>query len=271
MPTIVPVEDAADPRLADYVGLKDPAARRGHEGAEAGLFIAEGPLVLGRLLVSPYRVRSVLVTPQRLPGLAADLAGLDVPVYLASQQVMNAVAGFDIHRGVLASADRRPLAAVAEVLAGATRVAVLENITDHENLGVILRNAAAFGVDAVLLSPQCCDPFYRRCVRVSMGYALLVPMAVVHPWPGGLGELRAAGFRLVALSPDPAGADLRGLGLAAAGRVAYLLGEEGPGLSAAARAAADVLARIAMAPGVDSLNVAAAAAVAFYAGLPGPA
>jgi tRNA G18 (ribose-2'-O)-methylase SpoU len=267
----IPVDDAADPRVADYVGLKDAELRRRREepaGNGQGLFIAEGASVLRRLLCSSYRVRSVLLTHQRYGPLAADLAGIAAPVYLASQEVMNAVAGFDIHRGVLASADRRALPEPAGLLSGARRVAVLEDVNDHENLGVIFRNAAALGVEAVLLSPECCDPLYRRSVRVSMGHVLDLPFAVLAPWPAALSSLSDAGFELVALTPDPSADDLRHLGLATAGRVALMLGAEGPGLSAAALQHATTRARITMSPGVDSLNVGSAAAVAFHAAMP---
>ena len=270
MPDPVEIDDSADLRIADYIGLKDAAARRGRVGAADGILIAEGALVLPRLLESAYPLRSVLLTPQRFPAVSGLLAGVRAPVYLAPQAVMNAAVGFNIHRGVLASADRRPFSPVASVLSGARRVAVLENIRDHENLGVLLRSAAAFGVTGILLSPECCDPLYRRSVRVSMGYALGLAFGVVSPWPAGLVEVREAGFRVVALSPAPAAVDIRDLSLGAADRVALLLGEEGPGLSGAALGEADVIARIAMAPGVDSLNVAAAATVAFHAAQPAP-
>jgi len=267
----IPIDDATDPRVADFVGLKDAELRRRREeptGSGPGLFIAEGALVLRRLLRSSYRVRSVLLTPERYGPLAADLAGISAPVYLAGQEVMNAVAGFDIHRGVLASAGRRPLPEPAGLLARARRLAVLEDVNDHENLGVIFRNAAALGVEAVLLSPECCDPLYRRSVRVSMGHVLDLPFAVLAPWPAALSSLGDAGFALVALTPDPTARDIRHLGLAAAGKVALMLGAEGPGLSAGALQHATARARIAMSPGVDSLNVGSAAAVAFHAAMP---
>src|SRR5882672_4535529 len=270
-PVPIPVEDAADPRVADYVGLKDAELRRRREepaGSHPGLFIAEGALVLRRLLRSSYRVRSVLVTPQRYGPLAAELAGITAPIYLASQEVMNAVAGFDIHRGVLASAGRRPLPEPAGLLARARRVAVLEDVNDHENLGVIFRNAAALGVEAVLLSPECCDPLYRRSVRVSMGHVLDVPFAVLAPWPEALSSLGDGGFELVALTPDPGAQDIRGLNLAGARKVALMLGAEGPGLSAGALKLATARARITMSQDVDSLNVGSAAAVAFHAAMP---
>lgn len=271
MSPVVAIEDPADGRVADYVGLKDAVLRRRRElpdDQSPGIFIAEGSIVVRRLLASPYPLRSVLVTPQRYPALSAYLAGVTAPVYLAGQAVMNAIAGFDIHRGVLASAQRRPLPDPVSLLATARRVAVLEDMNDHENVGAIFRNAAALGIEAVLLSPSCCDPLYRRSVRVSMGHVLDLPFTVASPWPEALDALRPAGFRIVALTPAPEAADIRGLGLAALARVAFLLGAEGPGLSPGAAGRADVLARIAMSPGVDSLNVASAAAVAFHAGMP---
>src|SRR2546425_868462 len=216
MPRFIPIDDPADPRVAEYMGLKDAELRRRREvpgeGAP-GIFIAEGAIVLRRLLVSPYRVRSVLTTAKRYEPLADLLDGLEAPVYLAAQQVLNEVAGFDIHRGVLAAADRRPPPAPASLLAGSRRVAVLEDLGDHENLGVIFRNAAALGVDAVLLSPSCADPLYRRCVRVSMGHVLHVPYAVVEPWPQALAQLRVTGVWLAALTPDPRAPDLPDLDL----------------------------------------------------------
>ena len=263
---VVPVEDPADPRVADYVGLTDAALRRRVElGGGAGIFIAEGPLVIRRLLRSAYRVRSVLVTPRQLESLHDDLAALKAPVLVAAPAVMNAVVGFAIHRGALAAADRRPLPAPGEMLATARRVAVLEDINDHENLGAVFRSAAALGVDAVLLSPGCCDPLYRRAVRVSMGHVLSVPYATVEPWPDGLAGIAAAGFRAVALTPAPDAVPVDRLGLRHADRVALLLGSEDRGLTPGAQATAHVRARIPMAPGVDSLNVAAAAAIAFHA------
>lgn len=273
MPNVQVVDDPADPRVADYIGLKDAELRRRREvpadpdGQQPGLFIAEGAIVLRRLLVSPYRLRSVLLTAKRYAPLAGELAGVAAPVYVASQKVMNAVAGFDIHRGVLAAADRRPLPDVASLLAASRRLAVLEDLVDHENLGVIFRNAAALGVDAILLSPACADPLYRRSVRVSMGHVLGVPYAVVDPWPDGLAQVGEAGFLLVALTPDAAARDIRDLDLGGHDRVAMVLGAEGPGLSPAGLGVAGVRARIAMRPGVDSLNVASAAAIAFHAAM----
>ena len=281
---IVPIDDPADERVADYVGLTDAELRRRVEApgpatsrsAHAGIFIAEGLHVIGRLLRSPYRVRSFLVIPRRLDALAGILAGAGAgagdgagdepaPVFVAAPEVMNAIVGFDFHRGALASAARRPLPGPGALLAQTARVCVLEGIADHENLGAIFRNAAALGVGGLLLAPGCCDPLYRRAVRVSMGHVLGVPYASLEPWPEALKQLADAGFRVVALTPDSSAKPIGGLGLRSIDRVALLLGAEDRGLSEAASAAADVRARIPMAAGVDSLNVASAAAIGFYA------
>ena len=254
------IEDPDDPRIADYRHLTDAALRQAYEGAE-GVLIAEGHLVITQLLRSQYAVRSFLTTPARLPVLEELLDGTDVaPVYVAGPDVMAAVAGFDVHRGLLAAAARRPLPSVDEVVAGAAVVAVLEGINDHENMGAIFRNAAAFSVNAIVLDPRCCDPLYRRSVRVSMGHVLRLPFAVADEWPGALDRVRALGVRVVALTPDPDAPPIDALDPP----VALLLGAEGDGLSADALARADQRARIPIADGVDSLNVATAAAVAFY-------
>jgi tRNA G18 (ribose-2'-O)-methylase SpoU len=258
---VIEIDDPADPRVADYVGVTDAALRGRTHG---GIFLIEGELVLRRALAAGTPLRSVLVTPPRLATLADDLAGLDRPVYLATQPVMDAVAGFAIHRGVLAAADRPALPSVEDVLTGAERVAVVEGMVDHENLGALFRNAAAFGVDAVLLDPRCADPLYRRCVRVSMGYVLTVPWARTGPWPDGLSALARAGFTTVALTPRTTAEPLGDWSPAAGERVALLVGSEGPGLTDDALDAADRRVRIPMATGVDSLNVATAAAIAFH-------
>ena len=270
LPGAIPIaiSDPADPRVDDYRRLSDARARRQLEAGDPaagdpGFFVAEGVTVIRRLLASGRPVRSVLVDRPRLAGLAADLTGLDAPVYVAEPDVLEAVAGFDVHRGALAAADRWPLPEPALLLPAARHVAVLEGINDHENLGVIFRNAAGLAIDAVFLCPRSCDPLYRRSVRVSMGHVLSVPWARLDPWPDGLAGLRAAGFTVVALTPGPDAEPLEGPDPGE--RVALLLGAEGPGLSPAALAAADRRRRIPMAPGVDSLNVASAAAVAFYA------
>ena len=260
---ITEVGDPADPRLDDYRDLT-AADRRPDRPGGRGLVIAEGVVVVRRLIDSPYPVRSLLGVPRRLAELADDLADLDVPAYATDAATMAAVVGFHLNRGVLAVADR-PVAPDPHVLAaGARLIAVAEGVGDHENLGALFRNAAALGVDAVLLGPRCADPLYRRSVRVSMGHVLRVPFAALPaPWPASLAVLRAAGLTVAALTPAADAVPLAAAGLAG-GRTALLVGAEGPGLTPEALAAADVRVRIPMAPGVDSLNVATAAAVAFH-------
>lgn len=255
----VEVTDPADPRLADFRDLSDKDVRPDRRG----VVIAEGVAVVERLLTSRYQPRAVFGEATRLDALANLLAGFpDLPVYSADRWFLSDVVGFRLTRGVLASANRLPAASVADVLPGATRVAVLESLNDFENLGSLFRNAAAFGVDAVLLDARCADPLYRRSVRVSMGHALHVPFAVLpDPWPVALETLREIGFTLLALTPRNEAMPLASV--APPDRWAVLLGAEGPGLTAAARSAADACVRIPMAPGVDSLNVATAAAVTF--------
>jgi tRNA G18 (ribose-2'-O)-methylase SpoU len=258
---VIRIDDAGDRRLADYVELSDPAARRRRERDE--LFVAEGVTAIERLLASDHDVRSVLLTPKAHARLAGALAGLDAPVYVAAPAVLHATVGFSLHRGAVAAADRRPLPELAEVLRPARRVVVLEGLNDPENLGAVARSARALGIDAAVLDPTCIDPYYRRTVRVSMGEILFLPTARAAHWPSDLEQVRAAGFELWALSPDADGEDL--WSLAVPDRVAVLLGAEGPGLSPAALAAADRRVRIPIRAGVDSLNVGHAAAVTFAA------
>lgn len=253
-----PVTDPADPRVVDYVGLTDAVRRSKHE-PEQGFFLAEGELVLRRALQSGYTLRSVLLAENR--AVPQDLPA--APVHRASYEVLEAVTGFHVHRGVLASFDRRPLPTAAEVLRTARRVVVLEDVNNHTNLGAIFRSAAGLGMDAVLLSPTCCDPLYRRAVRVSMGEVFALPYAYLD-WPGGLDSLRAAGFRLLALTPAADAIGLDDVRLADDDKAALLLGAEGPGLTDMAQAGSDLRVRIPMSRGVDSLNVANAAAVACW-------
>jgi tRNA G18 (ribose-2'-O)-methylase SpoU len=261
--TLIEVEDPADPRLDDYRDLST-ADRRPDRPGGRGLVIAEGAVVVRRLIDSPYPVRSLLGVHRRLAELATDLAPLDVPAYAADAETMAGVVGFHLNRGVLAVADRATPPDPLALASSAGLVAVAEAVNDHENLGSLFRNAAALGVDAVLLGPRCADPLYRRSVRVSMGHVLRVPFAVLPgEWPGSLDALRAVGLRVVALTPAPDAVPLAAAGLAGV-RTALLLGAEGPGLTPEALAAADVRVRIPMAAGVDSLNVATAAAVAFH-------
>lgn len=262
------ITDPDDRRVDDYRQLHDARARRLIERPDdgsPGFFVAEGAHALQRLLTSGRRLRSVLVDRIRLEALAGVLDGLDAPVLVADQPTLQAVAGFPVHRGVLAAADRWVLPDPAEVLAGGRRVAVLEDINDHENLGVIFRSAGSLGMDAVLLSPRCCDPLYRRSVRVSMGHVLAVPWTRLEPWPEALERVVGAGFSLIALTPAGDAEPLTVWSPAAGERVAVLLGAEGPGLSPAALAAAHRRLTIPMRQAEDSLNVGSAAAIAFYA------
>ncbi|HUR15389.1 MAG TPA: RNA methyltransferase [Mycobacteriales bacterium] len=252
------ITDPADPRLADYLGLTDAVRRTRHE-PEEGFFIAEGVPVMQRAAQAGYALRSVLLAdnrplPERLP---------EAPVYRATYDVLHAVTGFHVHRGALASFSRQPLPSAADLLAEATRVVVLESVNNATNLGAIFRSTAGLGIDAVLLSQDCCDPLYRRAVRVSMGEVLALPYAYLD-WPEGLADLRTAGFRVLALTPAADATRLEEVVLADDERVALLLGAEGPGLSADALAGSDLRVRIPMARGVDSLNVASAAAVACW-------
>lgn len=263
---VITIDDPADPRVSDYTDLSDPELRQRRErsdGEDGGFFIAEGLAVIRRLLGSPYRLRSLLLTPRRLEALHDDLAGVTAPVYVGAQEVVNAVSGFHLHRGALASAHRQPLPDPERLASSADLVVIGEGLNDHENLGALFRNAAAFGAGAVLLDPTSADPLYRRSIRVSMGHVLRVPFAIAEPWPAILGDLRDHGHNLDLVALTPAGAlDLRDL--PPAGRRALLVGAEGAGLSAAALAAADHQVRIAMAPAVNSLNVATAAAIALH-------
>jgi tRNA G18 (ribose-2'-O)-methylase SpoU len=259
----VAVTDPADDRLADYRELTDVALRTRYEPPH-GLFIAEGELVLRRALRAGYRPRSVLLDTKRYGQLTEPLSGVAAPVYTADQPVLEKLTGFHVHRGILASFHRRPLPAAAEVLAAARRVLVLEDVNNHTNIGAVFRCAAGLGMDAVLLSPSCADPLYRRSVRVSMGEVFAVPYARLDPWPAGLDAVRAAGYSVLALTPAADAVDLRHLDAAHRRRPALLFGAEGAGLTAAALRGSDVRVRIPMHGGVDSLNVAASAAVACW-------
>ena len=276
---VVRITDPTDPVLADYTRLTDVALRAKHEPAK-GLYIAESSTVIRRALAVGHRPRSFLMAERWLADLAPTLAAAgagpdgDVPVYVGEPEVLEAITGFHLHRGALAAMHRPPLRPVHELLAaardgaGARRVAVLEDIVDHTNVGAIFRSAAALGVDAVLVSPRCADPLYRRSVRVSMGTVFQVPWTRLATWPGGLAELQGLGFTVAALALSDDAVTLDDLVAPPAGpptRLALVLGTEGDGLSRGAVQAADVVVRIPMAGGVDSLNVAAASAVAFWA------
>ncbi len=263
---VIPLEDPADPRLVEYFGLRDHELRRRRErsgGDMAGIFVAEGDVVVGRALAAGYVPRSVLVDASRRKPLPEGL-GPDVPVYAAGKAVVTEVTGYPAHRESLASFDRRPVPSAAEVVAGATGLVALERVVNPTNVGVITRSAAALGADGMLLDPTCCDPVYRRASRVSMGTCFELPYAWTGPFPAGLDGARQAGFLVVALTPSRDALALDELTLAPGQRVVLVLGTEGPGLSEPTLEAADVRVAIPLRRGVDSLNVGAAAAVACY-------
>lgn len=262
---IVPIDDLDDPRLEDYHHLRAPSRRMALE-RERGIFTVEGRLSIEALLASPIPVRSLFVASEHVARVAALVEG-DVPIYTMPARAMEQVSGVHFHRGVLAVAERPAIPPVSELVAGASTLLVLEAVNDHENIGALFRNAAAFGVDAVLLDPTTTDPLYRRSTRVSLGHVLRVPFARFEDgrWPDGLRALSAEGVTTVALTPA-AGAEPLGRLLAdAPERLALVLGAEGPGLTEAALAAVDRQVRIPMEPGVDSVNVATAAAIALAA------
>lgn len=261
---VIDVADPADPRLDDFRDLNS-VDRRPDLPSGKGLVIAEGVLVVQRMLVSRFRPRALLGTDRRLSELADDLVGVDAPYYRVGADVMADVVGFHLNRGVLASASRPPELTVSQVIDGARTVAVLEGVNDHENLGSIFRNAAGLGVDAVVFGLGCADPLYRRAVRVSMGHVLLVPYAWTASWPNDLQILRDNGFRLLAMTPDPEARTLADAMTASAEqKVAIIVGAEGPGLTEHVMRASDMRVRVPMSRGTDSLNVATAAALAFY-------
>jgi tRNA G18 (ribose-2'-O)-methylase SpoU len=274
------VTSADDPQLGDYVGLTDVALRTRVEPA-GGLYIAESSTVLGRALAAGHRARSVLCAPRWLDDVVAMLVGSGpgdasaddlVPVYVADEAVLEAITGFHVHRGALAAMHRPALAPVSEVVAGARRVVVLEDLVDHTNVGAAFRACAGLGVDAVLVTPSCADPLYRRSVRVSMGTVLQVPWTRLPSWPqaptaeppGGVDQLRSLGFTVVALALDDDAISLDALSAAPPERLALVFGTEGDGLRRRTVASCDLTVRIPMSGGVDSLNVASAVAVAAW-------
>jgi tRNA G18 (ribose-2'-O)-methylase SpoU len=260
------IDDPDDPRLAEFIGLRDHELRRRREsphGDLRGLFIAEGDQVADRALKAGYALRAVLIDNTRTAALPATVPP-DAVVYRAGPTVMVRITGYHLHRGMLASFDRRPVPPVDEVLAGHRRVVVLEGVANPTNLGVVVRSANALGMDALLLDPACCDPLYRRASRVSMGEVFALPYARLDRLPDGLAPLREQGFTTVALTPEPSAEPVGELGFGPADRVALLLGTEGAGLSDATLEAADRRVRIPMPGTADSLNVGVAAAIAFY-------
>jgi tRNA G18 (ribose-2'-O)-methylase SpoU len=268
--TIIRIADSSDPRLTDYVGLTDVALRSRSE-PQKGLFIAESTSVIERALEAGHQPRSFLMEDKWLDVLLPMLESVDageqgsVPVFIADRSVLQEITGFNVHRGALAAMQRPVLPSVEELLPGSAPalVVVLEDIVDHTNVGAIFRSVAALGAEAVLVTPRCADPLYRRSVRVSMGTVFQVPWTRLPAWPQGVDLLHDLGFTVAALALTPQAVSLEEF--IAPARTALVLGTEGHGITAHGLDAADLHVRIPMAGGVDSLNVAAASAVALWA------
>ncbi len=261
---VIRIESAADPRVSDYVALSDAALRQRADPGR-GLYIAESSKVLRRALAAGHVPRSFFLADKWLDGLADVLdAHPDVPAFVGSPGVLEEITGFHLHRGALAAMNRPRPVPVAEVVAGARRVLLLEDIVDHTNLGAIFRSAAALGVDAVLVSPRCADPLYRRSIRVSMGGVFQIPWARLDDWNEGLDGLRRAGFTLAAMEVTDSARLIDEVAAENIDRLALVLGTEGAGVSPGTLAAADLAVMIPMREGVDSLNVAAASTVAMW-------
>ncbi|MFE0644198.1 TrmH family RNA methyltransferase [Streptomyces sp. NPDC058877] len=289
MAELITIDEPDDPRLHDYTGLTDVELRRRREPAE-GLFIAEGEKVIRRARHAGYEMRSMLLSAKWVDVMRDVIDEVPAPVYAVQPDLAERVTGYHVHRGALASMQRKPLPAAGDLLLGGhravaaertdsgaeppaapragrpvRRVAVFEDIVDHANMGAAFRNAAALGIDAVLLTPRCADPLYRRSVKVSMGAVFQVPWTRLESWPKDAELLRTAGFTVAALCLSDRAITLDELGARKYDKLALVFGTEGDGLTPEALAAADEHVRIPMDAGVDSLNVAAASAVAFYA------
>jgi tRNA G18 (ribose-2'-O)-methylase SpoU len=261
---VIQITDLDQDGLADYSRLTDVVLRRLSEPA-GGLYIAESTKVISRALAAGHQPRSVLVQEQWLEDMELLLADFDVPIYVGSGELLETLTGYNLHRGALAAMHRPALAPVEQVVAGARRIVVLEDIVDHTNVGAIFRAVAGLGADAVLITPRCADPLYRRSVRVSMGTVLQVPWTRLPEWPGGADILKAEGFHLAALALTDGAVTLDDFAASQPERLALVLGTEGDGLSRQALDRADTVVTIPMLHGVDSLNVASASAVALWA------
>ena len=260
---VVPIVDLSDPRLADYSHLTDVALKKA-QGTEHGLYLAESALVLERAVRAGHSPRSVLALGTSVTDAQA-LVGADVPIFAGPPELLEQLTGYLLHRGLIASMHRPALPSVSDLIEDARRIVILENVVDPTNVGAIFRSVAGIGADAVLVSPRCSDPFYRRAIRVSMGTVLQVPWTRVGEWGETRAALRASGFHIAALALEPGAVSLREFAATAPERVALVLGAEGEGLTREAIDAADTIVQIPMAHGIDSLNVAATAAVAMYA------
>jgi tRNA G18 (ribose-2'-O)-methylase SpoU len=260
--TYVEIDDPADPRLADYRDLRDVQLRQSLE-AEHGLFLAEGEKVVRRAVEAGFPIRSFLMAPRWLDGLADVLGSTEAPCYVVSEALAEQVTGFHVHRGALAALARTPLPSLEVVLDGARTVVVCEDIVDHTNVGAIFRSAAALGVDAVLLSPRCADPLYRRSVKVAMGAVFALPWTRLADWYTAVPDLERRGFHTVALTLSEDAVPLEDA-MSGLDKLALIVGSEGHGLSERWSRSAERRAIIPMQRGIDSLNVAAATALACY-------
>lgn len=262
---LVPVDDPSDPRLTDYLRLTDVVLRRLSE-PEGGLYIAESTKVIQRALEAGHRPRSVLLQQKWIPDLEPLLADVDVPVYVAPPELLEQITGFVLHRGALASMHRPELPEVGELLRDARRVVVLEDIVDHTNVGAAIRNCAGLGIDAVLVTPRCADPLYRRSVRVSMGTVFQVPWTRIEELAeGGVNVLKSLGFRVAAFGLRDDAIPLDDYVIDVPDKLALIFGTEGQGLLPHSIAAADDVVMVPMSGGVDSLNVASATGIAIWA------
>lgn len=262
---IIEIADISDPAIEAYTRVRERQLVMPGP-SDPSRFMAEGELVVRRLIASAHATESLLITSLRLQAMSDVLHALPdpTPVYVLSQALMNEVIGFPLHRGVMAIGRRAPGPDADTIAASGRLIVVMENLVNHDNIGGIFRNAAAFGASGVLLTPGCADPFYRKSIRVSVGHVLTVPSARLTEGPSTLTRLKAAGLRLLALTPAPGSIPLDALGVGPADRIALLVGAEGPGLTPDALAAADARIRIPIAPCVDSLNANVAAAIALY-------
>ena len=261
--TVIPITDAADPRVADFVRLTDVALRRLLD-TERGLYLAESEPVVERALAAGHSMRALLVARSRQHVLVSLDIAPGTPCYVTEDALTQQITGFHLHRGVIASMHRPPLPRLSEVVDAARVIVVLEGLTNHTNVGAIFRSAAALGVDAVVVTPDCADPLYRRAVRVSMGAVFHVPWTQISPWPAAISDLQEAGFCVVALTPSPEATPLDRFAESAPERIALIVGTEGPGIHASTLRRVDHAVSIPMAGGIASLNVAAASAVALW-------
>jgi len=259
--SVIEIDSLDDPRLADYSHLTDVALKK----SGGGLYIAESLLVLERALAAGHQPRSVLALGSSVDDALRATEGFDIPIFSGPSDLLEELTGYLLHRGLIAAMRRPELPAVADLIRDARRIVILENVVDPTNVGAIFRSVAAIGADAVLVTPRCSDPYYRRSIRVSMGTVLQVPWTRVGDWASTRATLTASGFHIAALALADGAVDLKAFASSAPERVALVLGTEGDGLTPEALAAADTIVTIPMAHGIDSLNVAATAAVAMYA------